>query len=944
MRLRVVGTAATLLAVVPGVSLALGLGDIQLKSTLNAPLDAEIELIATAEELRSLQAQLATREAFSRYGLDYPSFLAGVQVRAVALPDGRNVIRLTSTVAMTEPFATVLVEASWARGRIQREYTLLFDPPAFAPVQSAPAPVAAPSGGTGARSGTVTRPVPPPPVAAQPAAPAPAAAAPASGEYQVRSGDSLSSIAQRNYGNDVDRGMIAIYRNNPDAFGGNINRLRAGSVLRLPDNSALAGIDRAEAAGEVRRQAAAWSSASPAPAAGTPADAARLRLVPPGGASASPGAGTGGGDSQALRDRVAQLESELAESRRLLELRNADLARLQGAAAAATTPPAAVATPPAAAPAAPAAAAPVDDTAPAATPPVATEPAAEPAAPVEEAKPATPPPAVVPPAAVEPTLIDRLKELWFIPVGLLVLLLGAVFGLRAARRRREEAESFSPFAVTPVEPSFSRDPSADTLPLRKPGGDSRDPSILVEETGSNPTLNARKDTRTVIDLDEGGDSASSMSVPTLDASGSFDQGDPLAEADFHMAYGLYDQAADLVKLAIEREPGRRDLKMKLLEVFFVWGNKDQFLQTARELAETRDAAAPGEWEKVIIMGKQIAPEDALFSQSYAGGAGAAVDLNLEGGQNLVDFDLPGDSGASLSPLGDAPAAAPGSEFAGLDFLLDDPGRGEELARTATTRQMVQPGLGDDLPTQRIDLEGPTVEQPTPEFGDILSEKLGAHGAQRGSTDQTAELAIDDLGLDLGRLEATGTNLLDDSRLVRALESSEPVSDPDSSYAPTMVAGFDEATRNLLASAGAASNADQPTELLPLTDLMDLDSGSTSRVQALDLNLDMDSNAETGTRAAPDFGLDLDVGLPEQPDSGYQATQRIDPDKFDYSEATHRDLEPVTMSEVGTKLDLARAYMDMGDPDGARSILGEVLQEGSDAQRQEAQRLLDSIPG
>jgi pilus assembly protein FimV len=55
-----------------------------------------------------------------------------------------------------------------------------------------------------------------------------------------------------------------------------------------------------------------------------------------------------------------------------------------------------------------------------------------------------------------------------------------------------------------------------------------------------------------------------------------------------------------------------------------------------------------------------------------------------------------------------------------------------------------------------------------------------------------------------------------------------------------------------------------------------------------------------------------------------------------------ELEPVTMSEVGTKLDLARAYMDMGDPDGARSILEEVVQEGSGSQKQEAQRLLDSI--
>jgi len=60
-----------------------------------------------------------------------------------------------------------------------------------------------------------------------------------------------------------------------------------------------------------------------------------------------------------------------------------------------------------------------------------------------------------------------------------------------------------------------------------------------------------------------------------------------------MAYGLYDQAADLIRIAIAREPARRDLRLKLLEVFFVWGNKDQFLHAARELADTRAEAAPG---------------------------------------------------------------------------------------------------------------------------------------------------------------------------------------------------------------------------------------------------------------------------------------------------------------------------------------------------------------
>jgi pilus assembly protein FimV len=429
-----------------------------------------------------------------------------------------------------------------------------------------------------------------------------------------------------------------------------------------------------------------------------------------------------------------------------------------------------------------------------------------------------------------------------------------------------------------------------------------------------------------------------MVVPTLDSTAALEQGDPLAEADFHMAYGLYDQAADLVKLAIQREPNRRDLKLKLLEVFFVWGNKDQFLQTARDLADTRDSAAPGEWEKIVIMGKQLAPEDALFSQSYSG-AGPNVDLNLEGGQNLIDFDLHGEPAVSLTPDGgvdmdlggSTQGTSPASLDAGLDFMLDDPARGDDPARTATTRQMVQPGFdGEEQGTQKMSIDGPTVEQPQLDVGGTLMGKLGAQGI--GAPDQTAELALDDLGLDLGKLESTNDTMLDDSRLTQALSS------PD---APTLVAGLDETSRRMIE--GAENN--QPTELLPLGEI-EMDSGATSRVAALDFELD--GEAETGKRAAlseTDFNLDLDVGSAEPPaDTGYQRTQRIEPVQDLNGDAAEHDLEPVTMSEVGTKLDLARAYMDMGDPDGARSILNEVLQEGSASQKQEAQRLISSIPG
>src|SRR3569832_2263949 len=157
---------ATLMAL-PAASFALGLGDIRLLSPLNAPLDAEIELVdVTPEEMQSLKAQIASRETFTRYGLEWPVFLGSVQVKTQKSADGRQVIKLKSSDTITEPFITLLVEVNWARGRLVREYTMLLDPPVYTPGQSpaSNAPVAAPAAGAGAHEGAIARgsqPVPP---------------------------------------------------------------------------------------------------------------------------------------------------------------------------------------------------------------------------------------------------------------------------------------------------------------------------------------------------------------------------------------------------------------------------------------------------------------------------------------------------------------------------------------------------------------------------------------------------------------------------------------------------------------------------------------------------------------------------------------------------------------------------------------------------------------
>ncbi|HET9394498.1 MAG TPA: FimV/HubP family polar landmark protein, partial [Nitrospiraceae bacterium] len=349
----------------PSVSLALGLGDIRLLSSLNAPLDAEIELIgATPDELASLKAAIASRDTFARYGLEAPAYLNTVTLTPAKSSDGRDVIKLRSTETITEPFVTMLVQVEFSRGKLVREYTMLLDPPVFTPgsEQVASAPIAAPATAVDSRAGEIARapvepePAPPPPAEtvaqeqpltpeADPGLPPPEPEQPLSGSadvpsltplidsstHQVRKGETLSGLADRfSTPTDINRWMVSTYQGNPGAFDGSMNVLRAGAVLRLPDQSTVTSIAPDEATAEVRRQYASYRSSAGSSLSG-PAepDRGQLRLV---AAPATPGSGPGGassGDIERLRNRVVELESDLQESRRLLKLKNDELARMQ---------------------------------------------------------------------------------------------------------------------------------------------------------------------------------------------------------------------------------------------------------------------------------------------------------------------------------------------------------------------------------------------------------------------------------------------------------------------------------------------------------------------------------------------------------------------------------------------------------------------------------------
>lgn len=1020
----------------PSSSWALGLGEIHLNSALNEPMKAEIDLIAAApDELAALRATLASREAFTRYGIDRPPFLSTLTFKVGKGKDGRDALLVRSSEAIPEPFVTFLVEVNWARGRLMREYTVLLDPPVYTPGETASSavPVTAPS----SAAVPTHRPAPAPaPVVAPPAASRapvagpsstagtePGPAAPLSGtSYRVGKGDTLSKIARSLHATTpaaMDQTMMAVYRANPDAFGGNINILRRGSVLRVPGADEIAALNQTEAMNEVHRQMSAWQGSSGAASGG------HLRLVTPGtGAGA-----TGGGDSnaavaeaRALKDRVKDLEGQLAESHRLIDIRNSELSALQrklGVQATAPTP--VPATPaPAAAPARP-------TTATATAPPPASAPAASTAtplpapestsapAPVPKPVPVVPKKPVVAPAAESGSWIDWVAANWWVPaaviIGFIVLLAFAAW-----RRRGSAASDFSGMEATDV--AGFHDSTAKLGSMRK-----GDDSFVVEESGEHrlPDFGDAPESLgdTHSDIKSADDTMSSESAVNLD------QGDPLAEADFHMAYGLYDQAADLVRIALEREPDRRDLRLKLLEIYFVWGNKDLFLQTAKGLEATRDRAPAGEWDKIVIMGKQICPDEPLFATTAGSGrgAGALVDLNLEGGENRVDIDLFGDPEGERSRLdhplakesddtaatGESPGLRSGSD---LDFTLDTPERG---ADESPTREMPP----RDEPTVESELmnfaDAPTTESPALKAGNDVHERISSKlGPVKA--DQTAEVSIDDLGLDLDQLEQTGAPSISNSQLA---ETDHPAD------APTMVAGLDEKSRRMMAEAENRSRDRDLTELereleasfvadlgsdqdeiktavlgpesAPTVQMpRDFDLNATSRFKSPEFSdiadadkvVDVDSTSKLRSLSGDSIDLDLDrlanalgsgdtVEQPRAEDEVFstevfeasQRSRRVDLDvgeamngaeaptnklqeisstartaKINSGDLTAPELEPVTMSEVGTKLDLARAYMDMGDPEGARSILDEVVQEGSASQKQEAQRLIETLPG
>ena len=1172
-----------LVLLLSGNAWALGLGEIRLDSALNAPMRAQIELLsATPEELENLQVGLASQETFERYGLDRPYYLQDLRFEIVKSGSSEgNYIRVSSSTPITEPFLTFLVEAMWSRGRLLREYTVLLDPPTFAPppAQETRPAVTAPQRSAPADSGRIERRAEPQPVPAAetPAArprpiPAPAPRAepetraeppierptepepkPQAGEpdlpfdatagedYVVQRGETLWGIASRyrpDFRLTMNQTMLAIYEANPEAFGGNINILRSGARLRIPSADDIYRIDRAYALNEAKRQHAEWQGAPPpAPAAEEPvATTTRpsLQLVPPDEEPVGAGTGAEVPDDavatdaepdvslreQELVDRIAELEAaDVPQQQSLIEIRDNELAALRQELAEIRGE---LYEPDAFEPAGYDTVGTEDELAPE------DELLAEPEETLDDVVDEEPDTAIQPPSNVisaptraEPSLLDRIigiaTNAWVLIIAGALLLAGAVLFWFVRRGRGDDDEEWTSAGM--AAPDLGDTALSSTEALHAPSRD--DESIVVVEQGSTGLGPLDEDTLDAPGPEQGG-AGQTVEMGTLgsmedtfssETAVNLDQSDPLAEADFHMAYGLYDQAADLINGALEAEPNRLDLLTKLCEIYFVWGNRDAFVDAAGRVKRVAGDDAGGDWDKIVIMGQQIAADDALFAGAGVAGATKAVDLSFdadddEGGALDMDFgasDEGGDEVIDLGGDGDSDdvfdftasddtaeevidlSGAEGSEGAAeddsddVDFVFDEEPPPEQAAAESDdvdfdfSEEESEPEAEPerDAPTIEDQFSSVDATSELPSIPDAMDEP-SAESAP--SAEETAEINLDELGLDVDSLAETelaslddfddldevddddvtaSQKILDETGLNEALEDSSeatgrnPEIDPD---ATGVHEGFDADDTSLneeldieealsrtsemrLAADETGQNplmqrADEDTEvdfdeslleatgrtqILPedfavgtttgdeddaemisdeaetlLASLDDDDDASPdddtmlartlneeadfdfAKTEALppDVftgNMDLDETGEMPAVASTDVDLDLDdltaalkvsemgdtvdmprddatvehvrPGFDDSDETSESPTMSLSPD--DMSEDLH---EARTMTEVGTKLDLARAYVDMGDPGGARSILEEVLDEGDESQRQQAQQLLESLPG
>ena len=714
-RFALTGVAAAALCLAASSAWPLGLGRLQVQSALGEALRAEIDVTSlTPEETANLRVRVAPPESYRAAGVDYNPVLPGTQVELRRRPDGRPFLRLTSDRGVQEPFVDVILEMSWATGRLVREYTLLFDPPTTARAPApVPAPVANAAGPAMAPAAPVQADVPAAPrVAERRQVPAKVVAEPSAtrepkavnptaagaDEYRVKAGDSLSRIASRTQraGVSLDQMLVSLYRGNPQAFvDNNMNRLKSGVVLSVPAAEAAKGVTPSEARQVIQAQSADFGAyrqrlASGVPDAKTEGSSRQASGKVQAsvtdrqqGAAAAPdkltlSKGAGAGKASAAEERISKEREKKADDVRVAELsKNLDeLKKLSGQTAAAVSKPAA------SSPAAPGPTAPATVAAPASAPAqvVATAPVSVPV-PVAASVPAAPLPASAPAVTM--------------PAPPLAVASAVPPAASAAAGGASAVSVAKPPAVAPVanEPGMLGSLLDDNPMALGLGGlalallagfgiyrfakrarkDSGETSFLESRLQPDSFFGASGGQR--IDTRDAGGASSSMSysLSQLDAIGDVD---PVAEADVYLAYGRDLQAEEILKEAMRSTPDRMAIRTKLLEVYAKRRDTKGFELLATQLyALTRGEGE--DWAKAQELGAQIDPDNPMFKP---GGVPVAVQgssgqiIEPLGASTMPQSVLPTPSqfGASVTAVLEPQSADLGMD---LDLDLGDPETG-----------------------------------------------------------------------------------------------------------------------------------------------------------------------------------------------------------------------------------------------------------------------------
>lgn len=743
-----------------------GLGGIAVRSNLGEVLRADIDLTGAKEE-DIVRVGLASIETFRDLHVDYGPALSTLRFALAYRSNGRPYIRVLSVQPISDPYLRFVVEARTASGRSIREYTILLDPVEY--------PNKADAIERSARVAPVVEPAklkPVTPEAVRTPLPAPAARASAEkgdGTVLVRRGQTLAHVARaiRPQGATLRQTMAAIMLANPSAFqNGDPTTLRAGTRLKVP---------AAAAAKSLRPARVAEVLDGSAPQIRRPAKAAEAPIAAP--APAAPATQPVLKLEQPDPAVLAQDAQLKAAQQKIQELEQ-KLQALQAGTASATV-----------AASAPllAASEPVTHavaSAPQASIPVASAPAAMPVhKPVEVAS---------EPVEEGPGLVDQVMGyLPLIAGGLAAVLLGAA-AILFLRRRKRAAKSATELA------------GASILGAGTVGRVS-----AADEAGSNTFM--ADFTRTGMNGMDAGEV------------------DPIAEAEVYLAYGRDQQAEDILKDALAKDPTRHEVRMKLMEIYASRPDKAAFEAQARELHAAFDGKGTL-WARAAALGLSIDPSNPLYAGEQSAGqpvvmaAAAAAPVSID-----LDSELMGEVD-DLKPEADTLA----DEAVALDVEDDDPLRNALFGET------------DAKPAEAA---------PVLDLDDLLA--VPAEPETAAVTEAAAEVEQDD------------KHMLD----------------------------FD-------------FNLDSPEPA----------------VQAEPVTAPADSNDN-----AFDFDLSTLEGLDDTPD----ATSQEEP-------APSLDGMSLSDDPLSTKLDLARVYLDMGDKEGAREVLEELLAEAQGALKSEAESLLASL--